>query len=201
MQTAIYFVRHGKVYNPTDVWYGRLPRFGLSQEGKKQIEQTANFLKNERIDHIYTSPLLRAKQTSDIIKHQLSLPKLYFSKDLLEIQSSLQGNSFNSISKLDYDVFAGPGKDIKGETIEDVYNRSQQFIHKMIKKYPGKKIVAVSHGDLLMLVKANLTGLPIENASLRPGPEQYMQHGEVYKVTCDEHIALTGESIFKPKPI
>lgn len=201
MKTSIYFVRHGKVYNPTDIWYGRLPRFGLSKEGQQQIEQTAEFLANEHIDVLYSSPLLRAKQTSDIIKKKLGLSKRHFSKNLLEIQSSLQGNSFTFISTLNHDVFAGPGKEIKGETIRDVSNRVQQFIHMVIKKHPGKKVVAVSHGDLLMLIKASLTGLPIENASLRPGPEQYTQHGEVYKVTCDEHIALTGESIFKPKLI
>lgn len=199
METIIYFVRHGKVYNPTDVWYGRLPRFGLSKEGQQQIEQTAKFLAKEQIDYLYTSPLLRAKQTADIIKRKLKLPKLRFSKDLLEIESSFQGTSFSYIKTLNYDVFAGPGKDTKGETIEEVANRMQQFIHTMIKKHPGKKIVAVSHGDPIMLVKATLTGLPIVNESLRPGPEKYIQQGEIYKVVCDANIPLTIESIFKPQ--
>lgn len=198
MRTTIYFVRHGKVYNPTNVWYGRLPRFGLAQEGRQQIEQTAEFLKKENIDRIYTSPLLRAKQTADIIKQKLKLPKIYFSKDIMEIKSSLQGNSFAYIKSIDYDVFASPGRDVKGETIEEIANRMQQFMHKMIKKHPGKKIVAVGHGDPIMLVKAALTGLPIINESLRPGPEKYLQHGEIYKVTCDENLPLTLESIFKP---
>lgn len=201
MNTFIYFVRHGKVYNPTDVWYGRLPRFALSKEGKAQIEQTAKFLAKEDINYIYTSPLLRAKQTADIIKHKLKLRKMRFAKDLLEIKSSLQGTSFNYIKKLNYNVFAEPGSGITGETIEEISDRMQQFIRTMIKKHPGKKIVAVSHGDPIMLVKAKLQGLPITNESLRPGPENYIQQGEVYKVTCDEYIPLTIESIFKPEVV
>lgn len=199
MRTSIYFVRHGHVYNPTNIWYGRLPDFALSKEGKKQIEQTAAFLAGEDINYIYTSPMLRAKQTADIIKQKLTLRKIHFSKDLLEIKSSLQGMSFNYIQTLNYDVFAGPGKDIKGETIQEVANRMQQFIHTMIKKHPGKKIAAVTHGDPIMLVKAALTGLPIINDSLRPGPEAYIQQGEVYKVACDEYLPLTITSVFKPK--
>lgn len=196
--TNIYFVRHGKVYNPTDIWYGRLPRFGLAKEGQQQIEQTSKFLANENINLLYTSPLLRAKQTADIIKQKLKLPKMFYSKNLIEIDSSLQGNSFTYLRSFNFDVFAAPGRDIKGETIEEVANRMQQFIHTMIKKHPGKNIVAVSHGDPIMLVKAALTGLPIVNDSIRPGPELYVQQGEVYKVECDENLPLTLTSVFKP---
>lgn len=199
MNTDIYFVRHGKVYNPTNVWYGRLPRFELDKEGREQIGQTAKFLAKEHIDYIYTSPLLRAKQTADSIKQKLKLRKMRFSKDLLEIKSSLQGTSFSYIKTLNYNVFAGPGSGITGETIEEVADRMQQFIHTVIKKHPGKKIVAVSHGDPIMLVKAKLKGLPIINESLRPGPEEYIQQGEIYKVTCDEYIPLTIQSVFKPQ--
>lgn len=201
MRTSIYFVRHGKVYNPTDIWYGRLPRFGLDKEGQEQIQQTAAFLTKEKINRIYTSPILRAKQTADIIKEKLKFSKLYFAKDLLEIKSSMQGTSFSYISKINYNVFAEPGKHIQGETIEDVSNRMQQFIQKMIKKHPGKNIVAVSHGDPIMLVRAAITGQPITNESIRPGSNEYIQQGEIYKVTCDEYIPLMIESIFKPKPI
>lgn len=198
MKTVIYFVRHGEVYNPTNVWYGRLPKFGLSEDGKKQIVKTASFLKKANIDMIYSSPLLRAKQTVEIIKQTLNVP-LHYSDLLFEIKSSLQGTSFGYIQTLAYDVFAGKDKkDIVGETIEDVMARIETFMQEMIKKYPGKKIVAVTHGDLIMLVRARLTHLPIENASLRPEPDKYVQHGEVYQVTCNEKIPLTLKSVFKP---
>lgn len=198
MTTSIYFVRHGKVYNPTDIWYGRLPSYGLQKEGQEQIKQTAKFLAKEHIDVLYTSPLLRAKQTADIINQKLKLPKIHFSKDLLEINSSLQGSSFTYLHSLNYDVFAAPSRDITGETIEEAFARIEKFMHIIIKKYPGKKIVAVSHGDPLMIAKAIIEHLPKENVSIRPGSEKYVQLGEVYKINCDENIPLTLTSVFKP---
>lgn len=199
MKTTIYFVRHGKVYNPTDIWYGRLPRYSLAKQGREQIEQTAKFLAKEHIDILYTSPLLRTKQTADLINNKLKLTKMYFSKNLLEIDSSMQGNSFTHLKSLNYDVFAAPGRDIKGETIEQAFDRLETFVHMIIKKHPGKKIVAVSHGDPIMMVKARIEGLPTENASLRPGEENYITQGEVYKVECDENLPLTITSVFKPQ--
>lgn len=200
MKTIIYFVRHGKVHNPKNIWYGRLPRFRLDDEGKKQIEQTANYFKNLNIDQIYSSHQLRAKQTAEIIRKKLNLSKVNFSKYLLEIKSSLQGSHFDYIKTLSYDVFAASHKEnITGEAIEDVAARMKKFMHYIIKKHPGQKIIAVSHGDPLMLVKALLENLPIENASLRPGPENYIQHGEIYEVVCNETGPQNLKSIFKPK--
>jgi len=198
MQTTIYFVRHGKVYNPADILYGRLPYFGLAQEGKKQIAQTAHYLKTQHIDILYSSPILRAKQSAMIIQEQLGLPKIHFSKQLLEIQTSLQGNSFTYIRSLNYDVFAGPGKKIVGETIYEVYNRVEKFVDYVIKNHAGKRVVAVTHGDLMMLLKAKFERLPIINESIRPGENQYFTQGEVYKVTCDETTPLSLTSVFKP---
>ena len=80
MKTIIYFVRHGKVYNPTDILYGRLPRFGLAEEGIQQIEQTATYLKQEAIDVLYSSPLLRAKQTAEIIQKRLGLQNPFLNR-------------------------------------------------------------------------------------------------------------------------
>lgn len=199
MKTIIYFVRHGKVYNPANILYGRLPGYGLQKEGKQQIEQTARFLAKEQVDLLYTSPLLRAKQTADIINQKLKLSKMYFSKNILEINTSLQGSSMAYVESLHFDAFAAPGRDIKGETIEEALKRMDKFVHTIIKKHQGKKIVVVSHGDPIMLVKAKLTRLPIVNESLRPGPEKYIQHGEVYKVECDENLPLTITSVFKPE--
>ena len=56
-------VRHAHVHNPQDILYGRLPRFRLSPEGRTQAEILARFLSTRDTAAIYTSPLLRARQT------------------------------------------------------------------------------------------------------------------------------------------
>lgn len=198
MKTKIYFIRHGEVYNPKNVWYGRLPRYRLSKKGQEEIAQTASFLKGQNITQLYASPILRARQTARIIHQELHLP-IHFSKNLMEIKSSLQGTPFEEIGKRNYDVFAGPDKpDIQGETLEDIAHRMKQFINTIITKHSGERIVAVSHGDPIMIVKTIIEGLPLTNESLRPGKEKYIHHGEVFLVEASDK-KLSLKSIFRPQ--
>lgn len=196
-KTSIFFIRHGEVDNPNDVWYGRLPGFGLSENGKKQSAQTADFLRSKNISNIYSSPLLRAAQTAKILKNTLKLPEIIFSDDLLEIQSSFEGTPFTQIRAMNYDVFADTERNITGETIDDILKRMRRFIGEATIKYAGKNIVAVSHGDPITIVKALTEELPMKNESLRPGHEYYIHPGEVYEFSVD-NTTISCKSIFRP---
>lgn len=167
MKTYIYFVRHGEVYNPKKIWYGRLPNHGLSKKGREQIEETAKYLKNKQIDIIYSSPLLRAKQSAEIIRKKLKLPKVHLSKNLLEVQSSLQGSPDEYMLSINYDYFVSAEKQITGETIQELSDRMQEFIKRVVKLHKGKNIAVVSHGDPIVAVKVSAMGLPLSIDSLR----------------------------------
>ncbi len=183
MKTKIYFVRHGDVVNPNKIWYGRLPGFPLSKLGKKQMQDTSEKLKDKNIDIIYSSPLLRASQSAEIIKQKLNLKKIYFSKKILEVKSSLQGELDSTLKKINFNIFKSPGNLAKGETIDECLERMESFIKDVIKKHQGKNIVVVSHGDPIMLVRARYKGLPIVNESIRPGSKDYIKKGEYYLLT------------------
>jgi len=160
--------------------YGRLPGFALSSKGKKQIAKTAKLLSKKNVSAIYASPLLRTKQSAKIIADILHLP-INYSEDILEVKSSLQGQTFSYISdhfpKLN--VYAFAKNNFSDETIEDVEQRMQEFADKIIKKYKGKNIVVVGHGDPIMIIKAQREGLPMEIDSIRP-VKGYIQPGEIY---------------------
>jgi broad specificity phosphatase PhoE len=64
MPTAISFVRHGEVYNPDNIFYGRLPGFRLSEKGNYQTGKAAETLNGSRLAAIFSSPPLRARQTA-----------------------------------------------------------------------------------------------------------------------------------------
>ncbi len=190
MKTQIFFVRHGEVFNPKNIWYGRLPRHQLSAKGRLQIEDTAKYLADKNIDIIYSSLLLRARQSAEILKEKLNLPKVHFSEKLLEVKSSLQGNSdiymlsinYDFYNRLDYrkrNDYASREKKITGETIEQVSGRMQEFIDRILKFHKGKNIVVVSHGDPIMVVKLKATGLPLTIKFLRR-KDQAIGLGEVY---------------------
>ena len=63
----ILFVRHGQTdCNINGIIQGHLDA-PLNQTGIEQAEKTAEELKNTSIDIIYSSPLIRAKKTAEII--------------------------------------------------------------------------------------------------------------------------------------
>jgi len=180
MTTRIFFVRHGDVVNPKNIFYGRLPGFSLSPTGKKQIQKIALVLAKNSIDAIYASPLLRTRQSAMIIAETLKLPVNY-TDNLLEVDSSLQGNTFDYIATHfpNISIYSSSENKITGETIEQLSNRIREFIIEMNKSYPGKNIVAISHGDPIMIARAHAEELPIKIESLRP-KGGYIQKGEIY---------------------
>ncbi len=191
-------MRHGEVYNPDNIWYGKLPHYRLSANGIKQMQKTAKYLASKNIHYIYSSPLLRTRQSAAIIQNILNLYPIHFSKDLLEVTSSLQGTSFSYIQSLQYNIFASPTNDVTGETIENVADRIDHFVKSINNMHKDKNIVAVTHGDPIMIIKTIVNRESVTNATIRYGKNEYIQHGEVYllKFTDTNHTCI--ESIFKP---
>lgn len=152
--TKIIFIRHGEVDNKNNVLYGRLPGFSLSKRGIGQIENTARKLKKYTPRHLYTSPLLRARQSSAIIGRTLEL-KPVISRRLIEVDIIFQGMPLSQ-----YREKTQPGlyseKNIKRgqESIERIFNRMLNFVETVKKRHPQKVILAVSHGDPILILKA-----------------------------------------------
>ncbi|WP_462188450.1 histidine phosphatase family protein, partial [Frankia sp. CcWB2] len=58
--TRVHLVRHGEVFNPEKILYGRLPGFRLSDKGQQQAKVTAEFLAELDVAAVVASPLDRA---------------------------------------------------------------------------------------------------------------------------------------------
>ena len=68
------FLRHGEVQNKKDIFYANLPGFYLSTKGRTQAQEAADKIKKYfSIDNIVSSPLLRARQTAEIVADTLGL--------------------------------------------------------------------------------------------------------------------------------
>lgn len=202
MNTYVYLVRHGEVDNPNKIWYGRLPRFGLSKQGEEEIAQTAKFLKSKPVGKLYASPLLRAKRTAEIIQKEIKVPAITLSDHLLEIKSAYMGQPLKVLQEIKFDVFTGPQRNKSDETLEQVAERITNFVDDVAKKHTGEHVVAVTHGDLLMTIKAVLKGMPLEVDSIRTGKGfRYVRHGEVLQVTVDDSGKKLIESVFIPDSV
>src|SRR5262249_4816224 len=69
--TRLYLLRHGLVHNPDELAYGHLPRFHPTPGGPRQADGAGRWLAEKGIAAIFTSPLLRARQTVRIIRRYL----------------------------------------------------------------------------------------------------------------------------------
>lgn len=60
---TVHVMRHGQVFNPDGLLYGRLPGFGLSDLGREMAERMAEHFADAPLTHLRCSPLQRARET------------------------------------------------------------------------------------------------------------------------------------------
>ena len=63
-RTVVHLLRHGEVFNPSGVLYGRLPGFRLSELGEQMAVRAAEALEHRDVTVVVSSPLERAQQTA-----------------------------------------------------------------------------------------------------------------------------------------
>ena len=168
-KTIIFVVRHGEVYNPQHILPGRLPNFHISNHGKVQAKKAGLFLKQHDIDVIYTSPLQRCQETAKIIRMKVGNVPIYTLEELNEIITTRDGESLANLERDRFNFFTTQYRKKGAESMEDVYNRASKALQIIQKKHPGKHIVAVTHGDILIFLKMKLLWNTLEFAFSR-GP-------------------------------
>jgi broad specificity phosphatase PhoE len=72
-RTTVHVLRHGEVYNPGKVLYGRLPDFHLSELGQQMAKAAAEALKDNDVTYVVSSPLERAQETAAPIAAEFDL--------------------------------------------------------------------------------------------------------------------------------
>ncbi|WP_248294367.1 histidine phosphatase family protein [Actinoplanes sp. TBRC 11911] len=73
VKTTVHVLRHGEVFNPNKVLYGRLPDFHLSELGKQMAKAAAEALKDRDVTYVVASPLERAQETAAPIAAEFDL--------------------------------------------------------------------------------------------------------------------------------
>ena len=144
MQTKITFIRHGEVHNPNKIYYGRCPRYRLSNTGRKQAAITAEYLRDEPITAVYSSPMLRARQTAEAVT-AVHPHKLQISQLLNEAYTPYDGQPQQTLNAIDWDVYTGTPTTYEQPT--DITNRIARFIRRTQTRHAGQHVVAVTHAD------------------------------------------------------
>jgi len=132
--------------------------FGLSKKGRKQVKDSV--AKNNLLDSdvvIYSSDFLRAKETAEIVKRLLSIKKINLHKNLRERYfGKYDKTSLNNLITIWKEDKVNPNhKHSKVESPNKVLKRTIVLITKLEKKFKNKKILLVSHGDVLQILQTS----------------------------------------------
>ncbi|MDQ2749787.1 MAG: histidine phosphatase family protein [Actinomycetota bacterium] len=151
--TTVHLLRHGEVFNPDRVLYGRLPGYGLSDLGIAQAKLAAEFLAARDVGHLVSSPLERAQQTAEPLAAALGLD-VVIDERLIEAANALEGRRvaggkglFTDPSNWKY--FRNPFTPSWGEPYAEIADRvlcaARAARDAARTAGPGKDAVCVSH--------------------------------------------------------
>ncbi|MBI4995215.1 class I tRNA ligase family protein [Candidatus Peregrinibacteria bacterium] len=145
--------------------------FHLTKEGIGQVETAANKLKNKKIDMIFCSNFPRATETAEIFAKKLDTEVIIDNRLREHEMGIFEGKDNESYIRSFADLQERYYKKIKGgESFEEMENRVIEFINYLNRKYSGKNIVIVTHGDVIRAIARYFERLSIEETfKFKPG--------------------------------
>lgn len=184
--TTVYLVRHCAQDNPRHILPGRLPT-ELSEEGKRQALQLRDWFLNKQIEIMYSSAVLRCKQTAEIIANG-KIP-IQYDRRLLETFSSYQGYWIE-----DWKHFFSHIDELGGESNEDIQRRIVDFFQS-IEFSDKKNCLICSHGDPLYFLYQHLTKQPLLSQSTIDVSDDYQPTGSIRPVYVDKRNIIVDPII------
>jgi broad specificity phosphatase PhoE len=160
--TVVHLMRHGEVFNPTGVLYGRLPGFHLSETGAAQAAAVADFLAERDIVAVIASPLQRAQETAAPIAAKHNLP-VDTDPDLIESLNFFEGKRMGPgdgawRNPRFWWQLRNPFKPSWGEPYTEIAARMATAADKARARAAGHEAVCVSHQLPVWTLRMHLTG-------------------------------------------
>jgi probable phosphoglycerate mutase len=165
--TRLCLVRHGETaWNAEHRVQGQVD-VPLNDEGRRQAEATAAVLSRERFAAIYSSDLLRARETAAPAAAALGL-EVRLERDLRErhygIFETLTYAEVKQRYPEDYARFERrePEYDFRtGESLSAFYERAVRCVATIAARHAGEHVLVFTHGGILDKLYRYVTGLPL----------------------------------------
>ena len=166
MPKTFILIRHGEAEtNKQGIMSSDADKYGLTEDGIKQIEDTAkeifNLFQEEKDSiSIYSSPVFRTKQTANIIAERFNL-KVIIDESFTEVGLGLNNNinKKDELKNEEYEKLQSleekfhSNKHPNGEKWIDILERMKNGFNNILKKDNNKIIIIVSHGDPLTILR------------------------------------------------
>jgi broad specificity phosphatase PhoE len=159
----VIMVRHGQT---DENIHGRISGQGpvpLNARGQEQARLAAEVLVPLGITHIFSSPLVRARQTAEFLAARLHRPIAEIA-DLREVgYGDWEGKTFGEMRghPVAHQVFNDPINAVfpNGEGLLEVQQRGVGVIEWVRRTYPQGIVAVVSHGDVIRTALAHYLGM------------------------------------------
>jgi 2,3-bisphosphoglycerate-dependent phosphoglycerate mutase len=149
------FMRHGEADNNVNrILVGRHIESHLTEIGRQQVRDTANYLKEVLVDKVFVSPVIRARETAEIVCDVINLD-YEIDERLYEIElGKLVGMNYEDIIEKHGNLFlkfySGDEQmldDYGVESFTSVKMRIKHLLDEAMERYPDKNIIFVTHLD------------------------------------------------------
>ena len=149
------FMRHGEADNNVNrILVGRHIESHLTEIGRQQVRDTANYLKEIVVDKVFVSPVIRARETAEIVCDVINLD-YEIDERLYEIElGKLVGMNYEDIIEKHGNLFlkfySGDEQmldDYGVESFTSVKMRIKHLLDEAMERYPDKNIIFVTHLD------------------------------------------------------
>ena len=154
----IYIVRHGETaWNHLGKIMGRCDE-PLNDNGIRQAYEVKEHIDKLKIDLIICSPLLRARQTAEIINEDRNLEIILDERIIERDYGEFDGQKKDNTDYEDVWNYYLNKQFEKAENIKVFFDRVYSFLDDIKKRYPDKDILLVCHGGVSMAVECYFTG-------------------------------------------
>jgi broad specificity phosphatase PhoE len=164
--TTFYLVRHAEKNAPANVLTGRAAGVHLTEFGRRQAQAVAAQLARQPLQQIYSSPMIRAKETAEPLARSLGLPI-----EIAEAFNELDCGAWTNLSfdALDLDPrwheFNSRRSTSPIPSGESMATAQSRFVGGMLRaaeRFPDAHVAIFSHRDPILAAIFYFLGLTLD---------------------------------------
>lgn len=167
--TKIYLTRHGETeWNRQHRFQGNKDS-NLTKKGILGAELLADRIEDIELDHIISSPLMRAYKTAEIARGSKDL-EIITHNGFKEINlGDFEGMTYMDIKKEHTHLLSAIEEDPinnrypNGENLKEFYNRVIDTFKEVIEKHKNKTTLIVAHGGTIKCIEAYIRKFKLSN--------------------------------------
>lgn len=185
-------MRHGEVYNPQRVLYGRLPGYGLSADGRQMAQAAARHVHDagRPIASLIASPLQRTRESAEPFTTLFGIEPV-LDERVIEPTNVFEGKRMKKAlaNPANWRYLRRPSRPSWGEPYVSIVGRMREAMDAAWDAAPSGDVVVVSHQAPIWLTHLAVAGEPLRHdprsrrcalssiTSFERGPEHWSEVG------------------------